>query len=157
MAENQNAGTGAHCANSIKTLMSYTNTAKQCWTTGALAFSCVVDAEDASLWVHWGEPRNEEARTGPRFASSEVGFYHFRRPSDVRDFRASVRNIIDYGLHERLTMIKSTLAELVPQVPRWDAEDRAARVRTSSQTDSTLGGESLIDVDADPDIYGGSK
>ena len=88
------------------------------------------------------EPGNERDGIEPRFASSEVGFYHFHRPSDVRDFRASVKNIIDYGLGERLSMIKRALAELLPELPRWDAEDMAATVRPSSQTDSELGAAS---------------
>ncbi len=113
VAENQNAGTGAHCVNSIETLLSYTKNKEENQITDSIAFSCVVDLENASLWVHWVE-RGEYRR----FVSSEVGHYHIRTPDDINAFRSSVKNIIDFGLTERLEMIKTALYEALPQMPR---------------------------------------
>ena len=130
VAANQNAGTGSHCVNSIETLLSYTRTREQRQITDSVAFSCVVDSHDASLWVHWREHGN-----GSHYVSSEIDFYHFHRPQDIRHFRSSVRNIIDFGLDERLPMIKSALFDLIPQLPIWDEEDKVAKARRFSQLD----------------------
>jgi len=154
VAENQNAGTGSHCVNSIETLMSYTTNTDERQITDSIAFSCVVDSHNASLWVHWREDGDD-----PRFVSSEVGYYHFHRPRDIREFRAGVKNIIDYGLSERLTMIKNALFDILPQIPRWDAENKAAKVRRSSQIDTVSSFESSFGLngDLDNDVRGGNR
>jgi len=101
VAENQNAATGAHCVNSIETLLSYTKNKERRQITDSIFFSCVVDVENASLWVHWAERGDRQ-----RFVSSEAEHYHFRRPHEINAFRSSVKIIIDFGLNERLNMIK---------------------------------------------------
>ncbi|MCJ1482300.1 hypothetical protein MMC06_002463 [Schaereria dolodes] len=138
VAENQNAGTGAHCVNSIETLLNYTKTTEQRQITDSLAFSCVADSHNAALWVHW-----REDGVDPRFVSSEIGYYHFHRPSDIRKFRSSVKNIIDYGLNERLLMIQNALSDILPQIPDWDAEDKAKKARRSSQIDDAFSSSSF--------------
>lgn len=133
VAENQNAGTGCHCVNSMETLLKYTR--KQDLPRqiiDSLAFSCVADADFGSLWVHWLE---SETDNGPRrFVSSEVDSYLFKKPADLRQFRASVRNIIEYGINERLPIIKEALANCLPLIPLWNAEDRLAKVRRRAST-----------------------
>lgn len=96
--------------------------------TDSIAFSCVVESHNAAFWVHWRETGED-----PRFVSSEIGDYHFHRPRDIREFRSGVKNIIDYGLNERLAMIKSALLEVLPLIPTWDAEDKAIKARRASQ------------------------
>ena len=133
VAANQNAGTGSHFVNSIETLLSCVRSSDDRNPTDSVAFSCIVDSDDASLWVHWRELGDR-----PRFVSSEIGHYHLHRKSEVRDLRSGVRNIIDFGLKKRLPMIKDALYELIPQLPRWDEEDKALRARRSSQLDDAL-------------------
>ena len=128
VAANQNAGTGSHCVNSIETLLNNVRSSDDRNPTDSVAFSCIVDSDDASLWVHWRQLGDR-----PRFTSSEIGHYHLHRKNEVQDLRSSVRNIIDFGLEKRLPMIKDALYKLIPQLPRWDEEVKALRARLSSQ------------------------
>ncbi len=128
VAENQNAEIESYCVNSIETLMSYTTNTDERQIIDFIAFSCVVNSHNASLWVHWREDEDDS-----RFVSSEVDYYHFHRSRDIREFRANVKNIIDYELSERLTMIKNALFDILPQIPRWNAENKVAKVRQLSQ------------------------
>ncbi len=43
--------------------------------------------------------------------SSEVKIYSFKNIDDLRLFRAAIRNIVDYGIKERLDMIKNLLSQ----------------------------------------------
>jgi len=124
VAENQNAGSGAHCVNSIQTLLNYTRDKEQ-RMLDSLAFSCVADINSASLWVHW-----YQVGDSPRFISSEVDSYHWKKPDDLRRLRSGIRNIIDWGVDRRLKTIKEALNDILPsEVSQWDLEDRAARLR----------------------------
>ncbi len=128
VAENQNAGTGSHCVNSIETLLNYTRSQElQRKVIDSVTFSCVVDADFGSLWVHWQDSGKDNSP--PRFVSSEVDSYSFKKLKDLCKFRASVRNIIDYGTDKRLSMIKEALADIRPLVPKWDVEDKVAKSR----------------------------
>ena len=111
VAQNQNAATGSHCVSSITTLLEYCgqhDLPKH--EIQSLAFSCVADYEGAALWVHWRERGNDG-----RFLMSELDYFRFQKPDNVRSFRAGVRNIIDYGLGDRLTMVKQALMDLLPE------------------------------------------
>ncbi len=130
VAKNQNAEIESHCVNSIETLMSYTTNTDERQIIDFIAFSCVVNSHNASLWVHWRENEDDS-----QFVSSEVDYYHFHRSRDIREFRANVKNIIDYELSERLIMIKNALFDILSQIPRWNAENKVAKVRRSSQID----------------------
>ena len=87
--------------------------------------------------------------------SSEIGYYHFHRPSDIREFRSSIKNIIDYRLSERLAIIKDALLHLLLQVPYWDAEDKAAKVQRSSQMDDTSSLQSSFGLNEASDFDAG--
>lgn len=126
VAENQNAGTGAHCVNSMNVLLEYTNSQPRS-ETQSLAFSCVADYNGASLWVHWRELGEDG-----RFMMSELDYFRFKKPHDIRGFRARVRNIIEFGLGDRLATIKGALMDLFPQIERWEDEDRSSRIRRRS-------------------------
>jgi hypothetical protein len=128
VAENQNAGTGTHCVNSIGTLLKYTREpGVQRKAIDSLAFSCVADADFGSLWVHWQGLGTDNGP--PRFLSSEVDSFSFKKLKDLRQFRACVRNIIEYGINERLAMIKEALGGCLRMIPDWDAEEKMAKVR----------------------------
>lgn len=125
VAENQNAGSGAHCVNSMKTLMNYTkDNEKRTNILNSLAFSCIADVYSASLWVHW-----HEAGDSSRFISSKVKSYQMDNKEDFQSLRSGIRNIIDYGIDKRLPAIKQALRDVLSQVPQWDHEDQAARKR----------------------------
>lgn len=128
VAENQNAGSGAHCVNAIETILGHTRDPKlPRKVIDSLAFSCVADGNSASLWVHWQEDEEDDAPS--RFVSAELDSFSFRRMEDVQKFRDGVRNIVDYGTQERLIMIKETLAQILPLIPVWNAQDKLVKAR----------------------------
>ncbi len=100
--------------------------------TDSVAFSCCVDSEDASLWIHWREVADQR-----RFFGSRIGRYDLHSSRGIREFRAAVRNIIDYGFGDRQSMINSALQDVLPLLPVWDKEDKATRSRKSSDIDDT--------------------
>lgn len=128
VAKNQNAEIEFHCINSIERLMSYMINTDEHQIIDFIAFLCIVNSHNASLWIHWQEDENDS-----RFVSSEVDYYHFHRLCDIREFRANVKNIIDYELSEWLIMIKNALFNILLQIFRWDAENKVTKVRQSSQ------------------------
>ncbi|MCJ1250674.1 hypothetical protein MMC30_007902 [Trapelia coarctata] len=140
VAENQNAGTGTHCVNSVETLMNFTKTADKLELTKSMMFSCVAQATNAAIWVHWQQ-------VGPdgRFVSSPIEQYHFHKPLDMNKFRGAIRNIIDDGLKQRHPNIAKALNELIPELSKWDKEDaekeklarEAKKRRASLLSDST--------------------
>jgi hypothetical protein len=44
----------------------------------------------------------------------------WKNPEDLSKFRASIRNIVEYGIDERLTVIKEALRDLLRRNPDWD-------------------------------------
>lgn len=131
IAENQNAGTGAHSVNSIEILMNYTKDKKQHAVIDSLFFSCVADVNHASLWVHWKSVENDF-----KFVSGEVNSYRFKKPADLRAFRVTVKNIIDHGINERLIMIKEALKNILPLASEWEPEEEISTIRKRSSTQS---------------------
>lgn len=135
VAENQNAGTGAHSVNSVETLMSYTKNQEKRKITDSVFFSCVANASHATLWVHWRALGDE-----PRIVSGEMNMFSFKKPDSLRTFHATVKNIIDHGINERLTRIKEALNDCLPLVPEWffeeDEKRKAKKRKQSSQSSS---------------------
>jgi hypothetical protein len=56
-------------------------------------------------------------------------------------------------------MIKNALFDILPQIPRWDAENKAAKVGRSSQIDTVSSFESSFGLngDLDNDVRGGDR
>ena len=122
VAENQNAGSCAHSANSLVTLYNWSHSKPKVELLKTFAFSCLVDYKRAAIYVHWCT--NEGQR---QYLSTVVGDYHFRQPSDVKDFRAALRNIIDFGVDTRRIEIKEALKELCLQ--KLDTISKSQKVR----------------------------
>ena len=123
-AVNQNAGNGAHSLNSIETLRSYSKNSKNINLDNYI-FSCVADTTDAALWVHWLD--------GSRYNMAEVGHFHFARPMELKAFRNSIKNIIDYGVDDRLPMIKDVLKDVA--INDLDRIEKAKRTRRPSEAE----------------------
>lgn len=142
VAENQNAGTGAHSVNSIETLLSWAGCPRPQNITDSISFSFVVVPQYATLWLHWREPL-ESGKFN--FVSSKVHTYLFDIPDQLCDFQKHVHNIVDWGLSTRLEMIKDTLGKLGPVFAQLDAEAAAAaaaRKRSRSQSVDSASGRS---------------
>ena len=99
-----------------------------------MAFSCVADAQHGTLWVYWQEA---EANGQLTYNSTEFRNYVWKHnTTDLLEFRRAVRNIIDYGVDNRLPKIKEALDFLVPQIPDWNLADRQARLRSLENGDN---------------------
>lgn len=134
-AVNQNAGTGAHTLNSIKILREYSKTLDTNVQLDNYVFTCVADATNAALWVHWLD--------GSHCNMAEVAHFHFARAIELRAFRDSVKNIIDHAIDVRLPRIK----ELLTEVALNDLEriEKAKRVRRSSEVENFGHQQPLMD------------
>ena len=140
VGENQNAGTGAHCVESVEKLFQYTAEERPKEKSfDSMVFSCVADAQHGTLWVHWRELKPDGR---PKYLSTELRDYAWKRGSaEILDFRRAIRNIIDHGVDHRLHEIKEALASLLEKLPVWNAEDKQARARSFSDANETEGSQ----------------
>lgn len=143
-AVNQNATTGAVCTRAVEVLFSYArqqNPDLSRDASSAVAFSTSIDAEIATLWIHW------QAEDQHQWIGSKINTFVLCKPDDIRQFRLMTKNIIDYGLNKRLPVLKQALDSLPLDV--WYAEDQAAtqslkrtrsqrKISSSPQTGSSL-------------------
>ena len=140
VGENQNAGTGAHCVESVEKLFKYTAEERPKEKSfDSMVFSCVADAQHGTLWVHWREVRPDGR---PKYLSTELHDYVWKQgSSEILDFRRAVRNIIDHGVDYRLQEIKEALASLLEKLPVWNAKDKQARARSFSDANEAEGSQ----------------
>jgi len=68
----------------------------------SMAFTCVINAEAAHLHIHWAE--DVEGKTD--WLMAVVKRYHLEEESDFVDLRRALYNILDWGLSERLALVK---------------------------------------------------
>ena len=130
-AENQLAASGSHSVKSLDTLYNYCDETRKRKVTDTVAFSCVAFGHVATIWVHWRQEEDDK-----HFVSSQIKMYDFVEHDDIVAFRASTRNIIDHGLGDRLTNIKSALQELNAKLADWDRQDKAAKVHKLERSDT---------------------
>ena len=129
VGENQTAGTGAHCVKSVETLFDLTRRERVEEKAFALmVFSCVADAQHATLWVHWRDSKPNEQLV---YNGTEFQIFPWKHETkELVDFPRAATNIIDYGVNKRLPEIKEALEVLVEQVPEWNLADRQVHVRS---------------------------
>ena len=123
VAGNQNAGNGTHSVKSMETLLEYAkcNPKRHDQVSDSVAFSCCIDSEHATLWVHWVDKSHDNEGDSPRYVSSYLGKYIFQDTTQLCDFRNHTKNIIEYGLDQRLTKIKQALGDIMLFDPEWTA------------------------------------
>jgi len=108
-AENQNSGTSASCVTSVERMLKLAYPEAQRNAADSMVFSCVVNALEAILTVHWFEPVPSSGCTPHR--NVELERYRFANPQAAIDFRAHLQNITDWALGDRFTMIKDALVK----------------------------------------------
>lgn len=69
----------------------------------SMAFTCVINTEAAHLHIHWAE----EAEGKTDWLMAVVKRYHLEEDDNIRDLRRALHNILDWGLSERLALVKS--------------------------------------------------
>lgn len=118
VAENQNAGSGALCVNSMEKLLSLVDVERT--EIDSISFSCNINAKYADIWIHYC--RNQ------KFFSVELEHFQMSRAKDVVHFRNSFRNIVEFGFQDRLPQIKRILAKLaLPDVEKMDKRQRTRK------------------------------
>ncbi|EXJ82405.1 hypothetical protein A1O3_06218 [Capronia epimyces CBS 606.96] len=117
VAENQNAGGGALCVNSMQELLSIAQASPT--EVDSISFSCNISARNAEIWIHYC--RNQ------RFFSAELEHFHMGRSRDVIYFRNSIKNIVEFGFKDRLPQIQALLAKV--SLPDLEFADQNRRIR----------------------------
>ncbi|KFY24835.1 hypothetical protein V491_01999 [Pseudogymnoascus sp. VKM F-3775] len=69
----------------------------------SMAFTCVINTEAAHLHIHWAE----EAEGKIDWLMAVVKRYHLEEDDNIRDLRRALHNILDWGLSDRLALVKS--------------------------------------------------
>ena len=121
-AENQAAGSGAHCVNSMRWLLQQASSVSDDSITSekALAFSMCISARQAVLYIHFYSPQTK------LYWMSFVDCYMPTDPRDVQKCNRHVQNILDYALGDRLTAVKDALGALFPYPENWSNKKRAS-------------------------------
>ncbi|MCJ1240629.1 hypothetical protein MMC14_008633 [Varicellaria rhodocarpa] len=117
VGENQAAGSGAHCVNSIGMLLDYISddwleTRKK----DSIVFSIVMDAQHASVWVHWPQERST-------YVSTQLEDYAWIDAKKVLAFIHALRGISYWAMGTRLLIIQAALNSASKLVTAWDADD----------------------------------
>lgn len=123
VAENQNAGNGALCVNSMEKLLSIVQAKHS--EIDSISFSCNINARNADIWIHYC--RNQ------RFFSAELEHFHMGRSRDVFYFRNSIKNIVEFGFKDRLPQIQALLAKI--SLPDLEFADKSRRMRKADESD----------------------
>ena len=122
MAEHQNAISGGHSVKSMERLLEYAqcNPERHHQVHDSVAFSCCIDSDCATLWIHWVDQSHDDKEgNAPHYVSSYLGRYVFRDTTQLRDFLDHTHNIIEYGMNQRLTKIKQALSDIMLFDPEW--------------------------------------
>ena len=140
-AENQAAGSGAHCVNSMHWLLreAYPSTAPSMLDT--VAFTIAVTHREAIYHIHF---YSEEDDT---FYMSCIGNFSTLRPVDIQRSNDVTESILEHGLGTRQQMIRSALDWIWPCLERWKLSrpasvldlpaDSAVNLRADGQGSST--------------------
>lgn len=124
VAENQNAGSGTLSVRSMETLLEYAqdNPKRHHQVGDSVAFSCCIDSEYATLWLHWVDESHDREGDSPHYLSSCLGTYVFRDTTRLLEFQNHTKNIIEHGLDQRLTNTKQALNDIMQFNPEWNAQ-----------------------------------
>ncbi|MCJ1251898.1 hypothetical protein MMC30_009136 [Trapelia coarctata] len=102
--ENESAGGGSTSLLAGQTLYTTAAHLKEHFAdlTDSIVFSAAIDGVAANLYVHWYEAE------GP-YCLKGTCRHDFDRPEDIPQFQMHTRNIVDWGINERVEKIKMAL------------------------------------------------
>ena len=109
-AENRAAGSGSTCVNALRWLLKQASPS-EISSTDCVAFTASVTRRSAIFHVHFYSESH--------FHMSHLRTFCTMNPGDIRDCHNLVKNILDYGLTTRLSIIKKGLAQLYPVPEHW--------------------------------------
>ncbi|KAI0871209.1 hypothetical protein GGS24DRAFT_510000 [Hypoxylon argillaceum] len=133
VAENQAAGSGSHCVNSLLWLLQQAGTDHDSIQIDTIAFTIALSHRQAVFYLHW------YSEVDHRYYMSFLESYSSMRPADIRACNSTVKNILDYGLGQRKKTIGVALGALYPFPKQWK-QARSAHTASSSR------GSSIQDV-----------
>ncbi|CAF9913281.1 MAG: hypothetical protein GOMPHAMPRED_007844 [Gomphillus americanus] len=129
-ADNQAAGSGAHCVSSMRYLMQQANGEDAAVpSTKALAFTVCVDGRYVEFNIHWYSEGTEE------YMMSCIDSFRTVQEKDIQECRNWIKNIIEYCLGQCRTEIVNALETLHPFPPTWS--NKKPRTRGGSSTPAT--------------------
>ena len=113
VAENQAAGSGSHSVNALLWLFNEAGLSDTLSVEDTVAFTVTLSHRQAIFYIHW------YSADDCRFYMSYLKSYSSMEPADIRACNNTVKNIIDYGLEARKTMIGNALKALFPFPEHW--------------------------------------
>ena len=125
-AENQVAGSGASCVNSMLWLLKEAYRTQAPSTLDSIAFSACVSHREAIFHVHFYSPEDD------MYYMSWIATFETMR--HVQRCNHVVENIVGYGLGARQTKIRQALAQLLPFPKHWKTS-RPASAQASQMAD----------------------
>ena len=113
VAQNENAGSAAHSVISMEKLFEYARYKIRVPTehevSDSFAFSCCIDEEYATLWIHWINKTQPTAQ----YLSRRVRFYDWNDPQAIQQFVTEVKNIVSWGQDHRLRQIRARVEDFL--------------------------------------------
>ena len=131
-AENQAAGSGSHCVNSMRWFLREAYSLKAPSILDTVAFTIAVTHREAIYYVHF---YSEEDDT---FYMSCIGNFSTLRSVDIQRSNDVTENILEHGLGTRQQMIRSALEELSPCPERWKVSRPASVLDPQSDSATNL-------------------
>ncbi|KAL8727594.1 MAG: hypothetical protein Q9166_005944 [cf. Caloplaca sp. 2 TL-2023] len=129
-AENQAAGSGAHCVNSMRWFLREAYPSKALSVLDAVAFTIAVTHREAIYHIHF---YSEENATN---YMSWIGTFSTLRGADIQRSNDATENILEYGLGTRQRKIRNALGDMWPCLERWKPSRPASVL--DPQVDSAL-------------------
>lgn len=129
-AENQAAGSGSSCVNSMRQLLAEANPTQTSSTIDSIAFSACVTHRQVIFHVHFHSPE-DRMHYMSWIASCET-------MRDVQRCNHITQSIVKYGLGARQTTIRNALAKLHPFPSHWKIS-RPSSAQVSQTADENAG------------------
>ena len=134
-AENQAAGSGAHCVNSMRWFLREAHPSKTPSVLDAVAFTIAVTHREAIYHIHFYSEENTINYM------SYIGTFSTLRGPDIQRSNDAIENILEYGLGTRQRKIRNALGDMWPCLERWKPSRPASVL--DPQVDDAL--DSLVD------------
>ncbi|KAI4115572.1 MAG: hypothetical protein LQ338_007838 [Usnochroma carphineum] len=134
-AENQAAGSGAHCVNSMRWLLREANRSETPSILDTVAFSIATTHRQAIYHVHFYTEEDEVNYM------SWIGTFSTLHAADIQKSSDVIENILDHGLETRQPKIRSALGKIWPSLERWKPSRPASALDSPADSALHLGAE----------------
>ena len=131
-AENQAAGGGAHCVNSMRWLLREVYPSRAPSILDTVAFTIAATHREAIYHIHFYSEENDA------FYMSWIGTFSTLRGSDIQGSNEITENILEHGLGTRQQMIRSALRDMWPRLERWKPSRPASVLDSQADSEQDL-------------------